>query len=147
MENLLVSACLMGYECKYCGGSNILPEGELCALRAKYRLIPVCPESAGGLSTPRDPSERLGDKVVSIRGRDVTEQYNKGAAAALYLVERYGCKAALLKARSPSCGKGLIYDGTFTGTLVPGDGVTTQRLQSSGITVYNEDETTEILNT
>ena len=135
----------MGYECKYCGGSNKLAAGELNALRAKYRLIPVCPESAGGLPTPRDPSERLGDKVLSIRGRDVTEQYNKGAAVALYLVKRYGCKAALLKAKSPSCGKGLIYDGSFTGTLVPSNGVTTERLENSGIPVYNEDELEKLI--
>ena len=140
MENLLVSACLMGYECKYCGGSNLLPEEERRALQEKYRLIPVCPESAGGLSTPRDPSERLGDRVVSIKGRDVTAEYNKGAETALYLARRYGCKAALLKAKSPSCGKGLIYDGSFTGTLVPGDGVTAELLCKSGMLVYNEDD-------
>ena len=140
MENLLVSACLMGYECKYCGGSNILPEAELKRLRAKFRLIPVCPESAGGLSTPRDPSERLGDRVVSIKGRDVTAEYIKGAETALHLAGRYGCKAALLKAKSPSCGKGEIYDGSFTGALVPGDGVTAELLRKSGILVYNEDD-------
>ena len=140
MENLLISACLMGYECKYCGGSNRLAEGELEALRAKYRLIPVCPESAGGLSTPRDPSERLGDRVVSIKGRDVTAEYIKGAETALHLAGRYGCKAALLKAKSPSCGKSEIYDGSFSERLVPGDGVTAELLQRSGIFVYNEDD-------
>lgn len=145
MENLLVSACLMGYECKYCGGSNALTETELKALRAKYRLLPVCPESAGGLSTPRDPSERLGDRVVSIRGRDVTAEYNRGAETALCLAKRYGCKAALLKAKSPSCGKGLIYDGSFTGALVPGDGVTAELLQNSGISVCNEDEIEKLI--
>ena len=145
MENLLVSACLVGCECKYCGGSNIMPEAELKALRAKFRLIPVCPESAGGLSTPRDPSERLGDRVVSIRGRDVTAEYTKGAQTALCLARRYGCKAALLKAKSPSCGKGLIYDGSFSGRLVPGDGVTAELLQKSGIFVYNEDEIKSLL--
>lgn len=145
MENLLVSACLMGYECKYCGGSNLLPEGELTALREKYRLIPVCPESAGGLSTPRDPSERLGDRVVSIKGRDVTAEYNKGAETALCLARRYNCKTALLKAKSPSCGKNLIYDGSFTGTLTPGRGVTAELLENSGIAVYNEDELERIL--
>ena len=88
MENLLVSACLMGYECKYCGGSNILPEAKLKRLQAKFRLIPVCPESAGGLSTPRDPSERLGDRVVSIQGRDVTAEYIKGAETAWHLAGR-----------------------------------------------------------
>ena len=140
MENLLISACLMGYECKYCGGSNRLAERELEALRAKYRLIPVCPESAGGLSTPRDPSERRGERVVSSKGVDVTSQYNKGADIAMYLARRYGCKAALMKAKSPSCGSGEIYDGTFTGTIVPGYGVAAERLEAAGIRVLSEDE-------
>lgn len=135
----------MGYECKYCGGSNLLPESQMNALKAKYRLIPVCPESAGGLPTPRDPSERLGDKVMSIRGRDVTEEYNKGAETALHLAKRYGCKSALLKAKSPSCGKNLIYDGTFTGTLTGRHGVTTELLLNSGISVLNEDETKKLI--
>ena len=140
MENLLISACLMGYECKYCGGSNRLAERELEALRAKCRLIPVCPESAGGLSTPRDPSERRGERVVSSKGVDVTSQYNKGADTAMYLARRYGCKAALMKAKSPSCGSGEIYDGTFTGTIVPGYGVAAERLEAAGIRVLSEDE-------
>lgn len=140
MENLLISACLMGYECKYCGGSNRLAERELETLRAKYRLIPVCPESAGGLSTPRDPSERRGERVVSSKGVDVTSQYNKGADTAMYLARRYGCKAALMKAKSPSCGSGEIYDGTFTGTIVPGYGVAAERLEAAGIRVLSEDE-------
>ena len=140
MENLLISACLMGYECKYCGGSNRLAEGELEALRAKYRLIPVCPESAGGLSTPRDPSERRGERVLSSKGVDVTSEYNKGADIAMYLARRYGCKTALMKAKSPSCGSGEIYDGTFTGTIVPGYGVAAERLEAAGIRVLSEDE-------
>ena len=140
MENLLISACLMGYECKYCGGSNRLAERELEALRAKCRLIPVCPESAGGLSTPRDPSERRGERVVSSKGVDVTSEYNKGADTAMYLARRYGCKAALMKAKSPSCGSGEIYDGTFTGTIVPGYGVAAERLEAAGIRVLSEDE-------
>ena len=140
MENLLISACLMGYECKYCGGSNRLAERELEALRAKYRLIPVCPESAGGLSTPRDPSERRGERVVSSKGVDVTSEYNKGADTAMYLARRYGCKTALMKAKSPSCGSGEIYDGTFTGTIVPGYGVAAERLEAAGIRVLSEDE-------
>lgn len=140
MENLLISACLMGFECKYCGGSNRLAEGELEALRAKYRLIPVCPESAGGLSTPRDPSERRGERVVSSKGVDVTSEYNKGADTAMYLARRYSCKTALMKAKSPSCGSGEIYDGTFTGTIVPGYGVAAERLEAAGICVLSEDE-------
>lgn len=141
MENVLVSACLLGVECKYCGGSNKLPEQQLAALRQCFRLIPVCPETAGGLPTPRDPSERLGDKVLSNQGRDVTAQYQKGAETALRLARRYGCKAALLKEKSPSCGSGLIYDGSFTGTLVTGDGLAAQALKEEGLIVFGESDT------
>ena len=141
MENVLISACLLGFECKYCGGSNKLTEQQLAALRERFRLIPVCPETAGGLPTPRDPSERLGDKVVSNQGRDVTAQYQKGAETALTLARRYGCKAALLKEKSPSCGSGQIYDGSFTGTLVTGDGVAAQMLKEEGLIVFGESDT------
>ena len=140
MENVLISACLLGFECKYCGGSNKLTEQQLAALRERFRLIPVCPETAGGLPTPRDPSERLGDKVLSNRGRDVTAQYQKGAETTLYLARRYGCKAALLKEKSPSCGSGQIYDGSFTGTLVTGDGVAAQMLKEEGLIVFGESD-------
>ena len=145
MEALLISACLSGFECKYCGGSNVLDEALLAALRERYRLIPVCPESAGGLPTPRDPSERLGDRVVSSKGADVTAQYKKGADTALFLAEKYGCEKALLKAHSPSCGNDGIYDGTFTGVTVPGMGVAAEALTSRGITVYSEKELEKLL--
>ena len=141
MENVLISACLLGFECKYCGGSNKLPEQQLAVLRERFRLIPVCPETAGGLPTPRDPSERLGGKVVSNQGRDVTAQYQKGAETALRLARRYDCKAALLKEKSPSCGSGQIYDGSFTGTLAPGDGVAAQLLKEEGLIVFGESDT------
>lgn len=141
MENVLISACLLGFECKYCGGSNKLSEQQLAALRERFRLIPVCPETAGGLPTPRDPSERLGDKVVSNQGRDVTAQYQKGAETALWLARRYDCKAALLKEKSPSCGSGQIYDGSFTGKLIPGDGVAAEELKKEGLIVFGESDT------
>ena len=140
MENVLISACLLGFACKYCGGSNKLPERQLAALRERFRLIPVCPETAGGLPTPRDPSERLGDRVVSNQGRDVTEEYQKGAETALTLARRYGCKAALLKEKSPSCGSGQIYGGSCTGTLVTGDGVAAQMLKEEGLIVFGESD-------
>ena len=141
MENVLISACLLGFECKYCGGSNKLTEQQLAALGERFRLIPVCPETAGGLPTPRDPSERLGDKVVSNQGRDVTTQYQKGAETALWLARRYDCKAALLKENSPSCGSGQIYDGSFTGKLIPGDGVAAEELKKEGLIVFGESDT------
>ena len=141
MEKVLISACLLGFECKYCGGSNKLTEQQLAALGERFRLIPVCPETAGGLPTPRDPSERLGDKVVSNQGRDVTAQYQKGAETALWLARRYDCKAALLKEKSPSCGSGQIYDGSFTGKLIPGDGVAAEELKKEGLIVFGESDT------
>jgi len=145
MDNLLVSACLLGYECKYCGGSNLMDEASINALRENYRLIPVCPESAGGLPTPRDPSERKDGKVISSKGRDVTAQFEKGADTACVLYRKYACKAALLKAHSPSCGIGSIYDGTFSGVLVEGDGLTAEKLQNIGATVYTEDEVNKLI--
>ena len=138
MEALLVSACLMGYNCKYSGGNNALSPETLDALRRSFRLIPVCPETAGGLPTPREPSERRGERIVSRDGRDVTAAFQKGAALTLRLAERYGAKRALLKCNSPSCGSGFVYDGSFSGKLVPGDGVTAELLKSRGIAVVGE---------
>ena len=141
MENLLISACLLGVECKYSGGSNALPEETIEKLRRRYGLIPVCPETAGGLPTPRDPSERLGERVVSCRGADVTAQFKKGAEAALTLARRYGCTTALMKEHSPSCGSGLIYDGSFSGKLVKGDGCAAELLKAAGVSVVGENVT------
>ena len=141
MEKLLISACLLGVECKYSGGSNALPEETIEKLRTRYRLIPVCPETAGGLPTPRDPSERLGERVVSCRGADVTAQFKKGAEAALTLARRYGCTTALMKEHSPSCGSGLIYDGSFLGKLVKGDGCAAELLKAAGVSVVGENMT------
>ena len=138
---ILVSACLLGVECKYSGGSNALPEETIEKLRTRYRLIPVCPETAGGLPTPRDPSERLGERVVSCRGADVTAQFKKGAEAALTLARRYGCTTALMKEHSPSCGSGLIYDGSFSGKLVKGDGCAAELLKAAGVSVVGENMT------
>ncbi len=137
-ERVIISACLLGFDCKYDGGNNRLPEEKLGMLREKYELIPVCPECCGGLTTPRTPSERLGDRVVSKTGADVTEQFCKGAQAALCLARLFDVKCAILKANSPSCGSGTVYDGTFTGTLVSGDGVTAELLKAHGIKLINE---------
>ncbi len=120
MERLLISACLIGADCKYSGGNNVLDGGTLRALRERYELVPVCPEFAGGLPTPRDPSERLNGRVVSCNGRDVTREYERGADVALELARRFDCHKALMKERSPSCGSGEIYDGSFSGTVISG---------------------------
>lgn len=137
-EKILISACLLGFDCKYDGGNNRMADAEIEALRERFELIPVCPECCGGLPTPRTPSERLGDKVVSKTGADVTEQFEKGALATLSLAQSFSVKAAVLKSNSPSCGSGTIYDGSFTGTLVPGDGVTAELLKKHGVRVTDE---------
>ena len=138
MDKLLISACLLGVPCRYDGKSK--PAAKIDALREKYELIPVCPEQLGELPTPRTPSERRGDRVVMADGTDVTAQYQRGARSALELCLREGCIAAVLKERSPSCGSGEIYDGTFTHAVISGDGVTAELLKQSGIKVYGETE-------
>ena len=138
MEKLLISACLTGVNCKYSGGNNKLDDRILEKLAAKYELVPVCPESDGGLSTPRDPSERVGDKVLSIKGKDVTEEYTRGARIALETALSHGCRKALMKELSPSCGSGKIYDGSFTGTVIDGYGVAAELLTGNGIEVVGE---------
>ena len=136
--NILVSACLLGRNCKYNGGNN-LAEGLCESLTAKgIGIIPVCPECAGGLPTPRVPAERLGDRVVNKVGEDVTAQFMAGAQAALEAAKANDCRCAVLKKNSPSCGCGTIYDGSFTGTLTEGNGVTAELLLKEVIAVYNE---------
>ena len=140
---ILISACLLGIPCRYDGASKAQPWAEELARR--HELVPVCPEQLGGLPTPRTPSERRGDRVVMNTGADVTEQYRRGAEAALRLCRLTGCEAAILKERSPSCGSGEIYDGTFTGTVVEGWGVTAELLRREGIPVLGESRMGELL--
>ena len=141
---ILVSACLLGCPCRYDGQSKKHPEVE--ALRERgHELIAVCPEVQGGLTTPRPPAERQKDgQVVNREGTDVTVQYRRGAEIALQTAREQGCALAILKERSPSCGSGEIYDGTFSGTLVPGDGVAAQRLRQAGIQVLGESQVNTI---
>jgi len=137
-EKILVSACLLGLSCRYDGKEK--PDERVIALKEKYELVPFCPEIYGGLETPRTPSERVDDKVIMKNGRDVTENYKRGARGALYLCKTMGIKKAVLKERSPSCGNGKIYDGSFSGTLKDGDGVTAELLKKNGIEVFGESE-------
>ena len=136
MKPILVSACLLGTNCKYSCGNNLCPT--VVHLAEHQPLIPVCPEQLGGLPTPRPPAERQGDAVVTCEGNDVTAQYPRGAEEALKLAQLFGCDTAILKARSPSCGHGIIYDGTFAGTKIPGSGVTAALLEKAGLTIYTE---------
>lgn len=135
-EAILISACLLGVRCRYDGKS--VPQDAVCRLAEKYQLIPVCPEQLGGLPTPRASAERRNGGVFTNVGGDVTEAYRRGAEEALRLARIFGCKRAVLKERSPSCGSGTIYDGSFTGRLTPGDGVTAALLKENDIAVYGE---------
>ena len=139
---ILISACLLGACCRYDGASKAHPLA--AALAERHTLVPVCPEQLGGLPTPRPPAERRGGRVVTQSG-DVTEQYLRGAEETLKLCKLLGCEAAVLKERSPSCGRGQVYDGTFSGTLTAGDGVTAELLAAHGIPVYGESQIEKLL--
>ena len=137
--NILVSACLLGVECRYDGTGKEIKE--VTDFIKEHHLIPVCPEILGGLPTSRVPSEIQTDRRVQMKdGRDVTEQYQKGAMEALKLAKLYNCEYAILKERSPSCGNGEIYDGSFTGTRIPGQGITAELLTKNGVEVFGESQ-------
>ena len=141
--NILVSACLLGVNCRY----NAVRKEDKMALKLmeKYTVIPFCPEVYGGLPTPRIPGERVGNNVIGKDGSDLTKYYIEGGKEAVRLALMYGCKFAVLKERSPSCGHGKIYDGSFTGRLVEGDGITAELLDRAGIKVYGESDIPDLL--
>ena len=143
--NILISGCLLGLSCRYDGQTKGLDRELIEKLQAKHNLIPACPEQLGGLPTPRTPSERIGEGIFMDNGADVTVQYRRGAEQSLYLAQLFGCKAAILKERSPSCGCGEIYDGSFSGKLTAGDGVTAELFKAAGIPVYGESRVEELL--
>jgi len=134
----LVSACLAGVKCRWNGQSK--PCQKVIELVKKGKAILICPEQLGGLPTPRTPSEQRGDKVFTKDGKDVTAEFEKGAEEALKIAKLANCKEAILKSKSPSCGSGKVYDGTFSGVLVDGDGVFSALLKKNGIKVLTEDE-------
>ena len=138
--NILVSACLLGTPCRYDGTGKLEPALE--ELRAQgHTLIPVCPEVLGGLPTPRPPAELQQDgRVLTCTGVDVSSADSSGAHKALELARRYHCSCAVLKERSPSCGYGQVYDGSFSHTLIPGSGRAAQLLSAHGITIYGESQ-------
>jgi uncharacterized protein YbbK (DUF523 family) len=135
---VIVSACLLGIRCRYDAGSKPVA-GFIDQLRGAS-FIPVCPEQLGGLPTPRPRHERIGDRIISEHGVDATEAFERGAREALRLLELSGATRAVLKARSPSCGRDRIYDGTFSGKLVDGHGVFAKMLLDRGIEVRTEEE-------
>jgi len=145
---IIVSGCLCGINCKY-NGENNLNEKVLELLR-KGEAIPVCPEQLGGQSTPRAAHEIISGtgadvldgkaRILGPEGDDVTEEFIRGAEETLKIAKECGAKTAILKARSPSCGKGMIYDGTFSGNKIPGNGVAAELLMRHGIEVFTEEE-------
>lgn len=147
---ILVSACLAGSCCKYDGGHNL---NSLCKeLVEQGKAIPVCPETAAGLFRPRPPAEIVGTDGYAVLtgqgyvkdslGQDITEAFIKGAEAILAIAEKQGITRAILKERSPSCGSSAIYDGTFSGTVKSGVGVTAALLMQNGIQVMSEESLT-----
>ena len=135
--NILVSACLLGVNCRYDGKSS--DDSELFENLKEHNIIPICPEQLGGLATPRPPAEILGADVITKDGREVTEEFSAGAVEALKMAKLFDASFAILKARSPSCGSGQVYDGSFNGVLVDGDGLTAKLFKENGIEVYNEE--------
>lgn len=130
--------CLAGVPCNYMGESR--PCQPVIHLVDQGKAIPICPEQLGGLPTPRTSAERLGDRVFTINGTDVTEAFESGAQRTLKIARLVGADVAILKARSPSCGKGKIHDGTHTGNLIEGNGLTADLLMEGGIRVFTEEE-------
>ena len=144
MEKILISACLIGDKCRYDGHTNYSPK--IRDLLDKYELIPFCPECEGGLPTPRNPSEIQKDGTVKMdNGKDVTKNYLRGADKALDICLCLGIKIAILKDRSPSCGSTKIHDGSFSGKVIDGEGITTSLLRRKGIKVISEDEIDTLL--
>lgn len=134
----LVSACLMGDNCKYDGGNNY--DAEVVDFLKDKTFIKVCPECLGGLGIPRVPSEIVGDRVINKENIDVTCEYTQGALKTLTIAKENDCQCAILKSRSPSCGVSEIYDGTFSKKIINGDGITTRLLKSYGIKVVSNEK-------
>lgn len=140
---IIVSACLLGENCKYDGTNNF--NENISALSEKFELIPICPEYFGGLLIPREPSEIKNGRVINRLGEDVTAQFEKGADDALYIANENNVLYAVLKERSPSCGFRQIYNGTFTKTLTYGNGVAADLLYNNGIRIFGETEIEKLI--
>lgn len=141
--NILVSSCLMGVNCRYNGKGRMVDE--MYILKEKYNLIPVCPELYGGLSIPREAAEQKDGLVITKSGKNFTDPFRKGAEEVLKLAKFYDCKYAILKERSPSCGFGKVYDGTFSDRLIDGNGVLAELLSLNGIKIIGESNIKELI--
>lgn len=141
---IIVSACLLGENCKYNGGNNKCDD--IIALAEKFEIIPVCPECFGGLPIPRVPSEIRDGRVYSKTGEDLTGAFLSGAEQTLYIAKEANAPCAVLKENSPSCGFGKIYDGTFSGNKIDGNGITAQLLYDNEIQVFGESQVKKLIN-
>jgi uncharacterized protein YbbK (DUF523 family) len=135
---IIVSGCLAGLNCRYDGSSK--PDSNIIRMVRRKEAIAVCPEQLGGLPTPRPAAEQSEGKIVTKDGKDVTSEFYDGAYKALKIALDLGCKKAILKSKSPSCGCGLIYDGTFTGRLITGDGIYARMLKENNLEVFTEED-------
>lgn len=145
MKKILVSKCLFGGDpVRYDGKSKEERDLRFLKWKKEGRLIPVCPEVFGGLTVPRPDAQRRGARIIARTGRDVTEEYIRGAEEAVRLAVRYDVVCAIMKEKSPSCGSQIIYDGEFSGNLIEGQGITTERLRSAGIKVFSEEQLDQV---
>lgn len=142
MKNVIVSACLLGDKCRYDGKSKECET--VLKIKERFNLIPVCPEILGEMKTPRAPSEICNGRVISKTGEDNTKYFKAGAEIVLEIAKKNNCRTAILKEKSPSCGFGKVYDGSFSGTLTDGNGVTAQLLLENGIQIFGETEAEKI---
>lgn len=140
---IMVSACLLGENCKYSGGNNY--REKLNEFLREHTVVPACPEVLGGLPVPRTPGEIVSGEVKTKDGVSLDREFRLGAERALALAKREQPDMIILQPRSPSCGAGTIYDGTFTGTLIPGNGVFAQLLLENGFTPVTADEAERLL--
>lgn len=143
-HHILVSSCLLGHLVRYDQREVPFTDPRFLRWQQEGRFIAICPEVTGGLPTPRPPAERQGDRVINTEGADVTCEFAKGAQAALQLAKDHQISIAILKQNSPSCGSLFIYDGSFTGKKVQGEGLTAALLRQHGILVFGEDQLDEV---
>ncbi|MFQ9980877.1 MAG: DUF523 domain-containing protein [Finegoldia magna] len=139
MQNVLISACLLGVDCKYNGSNNKLDDEIINLLKEKYNLIPVCPEIMGGMPTPRNPIEISDGKVFDNDGVEFTKEFEKGSDEVLKLAKLYDATIAILKENSPSCGSNYIYDGTFNHKKIKGKGIAALKLSKENIKLFTEE--------
>ncbi len=140
MRKVLVSACLYGDKCRYDAEDVSFDDPTFLKWKEEGKLVKICPEVYGGLKTPRPDSQIRGERVLARTGQDVTEEYEKGAEEAVRLAEENKVVCCIMKQRSPSCGSKIIYDGTFTGGKIKGEGIAVRKLRKAGFKVFGEED-------